>query len=63
MKITYFKDTNSMIVSFELDPDRKVGKLHAHDFNENTVVFADEAGNIGSVEIMGGVREIYGDAR
>lgn len=50
-----------MIVDFELDPDRKVGRIQTKQLNESILLNVDEAGNVFSVEVMSYARELYGE--
>jgi uncharacterized protein YuzE len=53
MKIEYFDDTDSMIVDFE--PRTIVGEKRYIELNDgSTLIWMDEAGNIGVIEIMSG---------
>ncbi len=53
MKIEYFDDTDSMIIDFERK--EKVGEDRYIEVGDgSTLIWVDEAGNIGVIEIMSG---------
>ena len=51
MRITWFENTDSMIVDFELEGAED---LTPHDFPGDTVLFTDQEGRIAEVKIMSG---------
>ena len=52
MKIIYFPDTDSVIMTFGADYGKAVGRVDTHPIGDELVVTADEAGNLYQIEVM-----------
>lgn len=52
MRIIYFHDTDSLIMDFEADYEKAVGRVDTHAIGDELVVTADEAGNLYQIEVM-----------
>lgn len=60
MKISYFEDTDSLIVDFEVDPRKRVGRVKVKEIKKDEVLLSvDEAGNVFGMEVMGRASETF----
>lgn len=60
LKINYFEDTDSLIVNFEVAPEKQVGRVEVREIKKDEVLMsADEAGNVFGIEVMGRASETF----
>lgn len=64
MKISYYQDTDSLIVNFEADPRKQVGRVEVKEVKKDEILLSvDEAGNVFGIEVMGKASETFDLAR